>query len=127
MRPELAVGGVVVEEDRILLVERGHDPGKGLWAVPGGRVGWGETLAEAVRREVREETGLDVEVGRLVWSGEVIAPTHHFVILDYAATVVGGTLLAGDDAERAEFVSLGDAGRLAMPATMYGLLEVLRG
>jgi len=111
------------------MVKRGRAPGQGLWAVPGGRVEWGEPLQVAVRREVREETGLDVEVGDLVWVGELVSPEgsprSHFVILDYRATVVGGRLSAGDDAEEVGFVTFAEARELPMPSTMWELLEVL--
>ncbi|MHB1912084.1 MAG: NUDIX domain-containing protein, partial [Acidimicrobiales bacterium] len=60
MRPEVCVGAVVVDDDRLLLIRRGHGPAAGEWSVPGGRVEAGETLAEAVVREVLEETGLEI-------------------------------------------------------------------
>lgn len=130
-RPVAAVGAVVVDDGRLLMVKRGGEQGRGLWAVPGGRIEWGEPLRAAVRREVREETGLEVEVGDLVWSGELIGrgspPSYHFVILDYRATVIGGTLEPGDDADEAVFVPIGQVRALPMPPTMFELLEVLDG
>jgi ADP-ribose pyrophosphatase YjhB (NUDIX family) len=130
-RPVAAVGAVVVDGGRLLMVKRGGERGRGLWAVPGGHIEWGEPLRAAVRREVREETGLEVEVGDLVWSGELIGggtpPSYHFVILDYRAEVVGGDLRAGDDADEAVFLPLADIRRLPMPPTMFELLEVLGG
>ena len=107
MRPELCVGAVVVHEGHLLLVQRGRPPGVGLWSVPGGRVEPGETMAAAVVREIHEETGLRVEVGPLIGWVERISPEHHFVIFDFAATVIGETLLvAGDDAAAADWVAL---------------------
>jgi ADP-ribose pyrophosphatase YjhB (NUDIX family) len=87
-RVEVAVGGVVVRGDDILLVLRGRGAGTGFWSVPGGRVEFGETLVEAVVREVREETGIDVTVGRFLgWAenmGDDPEP-FHYVILDFLA------------------------------------------
>ena len=92
------MGAVIVDGDRVVLVKRAHEPLKGEWSLPGGTVEVGETLAEAVAREVREETGLNVHVGPLV---EVLDRVHrdrderveyHFVLLDYRCTVVSGTL-----------------------------------
>jgi ADP-ribose pyrophosphatase YjhB (NUDIX family) len=123
LRPEVAVGAIVFDEaGRILLVERGRPPGVGLWTVPGGRVERGEKLAEAVAREVREETGLEIEVGELAAVVERMGDDHHFVILDYIARVTGGALVAGDDARAAKFV---DDTELEQLPTTEGLLPIL--
>jgi 8-oxo-dGTP diphosphatase len=65
-RPVVGVGGVVVLNDRALIVKRAHEPRKGEWSLPGGLVELGETLAEAAKREIKEETGLDVEIGEVI-------------------------------------------------------------
>ncbi|WIX79619.1 NUDIX domain-containing protein [Amycolatopsis carbonis] len=109
------VGGIVFDDQgRLLLIERGHDPGKGLWSLPGGRVEQGETDTEAVVRELREETGLDVTPHTFV--GMVARGPYD--IRDYECTVAGGTLTPGDDADdarwvdSAELVELDTSGRL---------------
>ncbi len=118
------VGAVVKDErGRLLLIKRGHEPGVGLWSLPGGRVEPGETDAEALVREMREETGLVVQVGRLF--GRVRRPAGDGDVLDigdYAVTVVGGTLNPGDDAADARWVEADDFGSL--PVT-EGLAEIL--
>lgn len=128
--PVPGVGVAVVDDDRILLVRRGRDPGKGLWAVPGGKVRLGETLREAARREVLEETGLDVDVGQVIWAGESIGPGSppewHYTLIDFVGRVKGGRLAAGDDAAEVRWVPVGDAGRLPLTPTMYELVEALR-
>jgi 8-oxo-dGTP diphosphatase len=104
-RPLVAVGAVVTDGDRVLLVKRGQPPLKGEWSLPGGVVEVGETLERAVSREVREETGLDVEVGPVV---EVLDRVHrdgdgrveyHFVIIDYLCAPASGQLAYGSDAD----------------------------
>jgi mutator protein MutT len=105
MRPEVCVGAVVVDEGRLLLVRRGHGPAAGEWSLPGGRVEMGETLAEAVVRELLEETGVEGVCDQFVGWVERMGPDHHFVILDFAATVLEGTEpRAGGDAADAEWV-----------------------
>jgi ADP-ribose pyrophosphatase YjhB (NUDIX family) len=102
------VGAIMTDPDgRLLLIRRGHDPGAGLWSVPGGRVERGETDAEAVIREIREETGLAIKPGRLIGSVERPGtdPETVYAIRDYAAEVIGGTLAAGDDADDARWVT----------------------
>ncbi|NNC91964.1 MAG: NUDIX hydrolase [Acidimicrobiia bacterium] len=128
-RPTVAVGAVIVQDGSLLLVERANPPGAGKWAVPGGAVEPGETLADAVVREVREETGLAVTVGDLAWAGDSIGPgvppAWHFTILDFWATSTGGMLRAGDDAVRAEWVPIDELASRPMVGTMYDLVGAL--
>jgi 8-oxo-dGTP diphosphatase len=123
--PLVGVGVVLVEDGSILLVKRGHDPGKGLWAVPGGKVRPGERLEDAARREVQEETGLTVDVAQVLWVGEHIDPGHHIVLIDFAGTVRGGDLAAADDADEVRWVPLADAGEYPLTETMYDLIDTL--
>jgi len=123
MMPICAVAAIVFDDaGRVLLVERGKEPGLGLWTVPGGRLEGSETLAQGAAREVREETGLVVEIGPLACVVERIGDDYHFVILDYLARVIGGTLAAASDARAARFV---DEAELASLPLTDGLVDVL--
>ena len=108
------VSAIVTDGDgRLLLVKRGHAPEAGRWSLPGGRVNPGESDPQALVREVREETGLCVEPGRLVGAVERPAPGGAvFDIYDYAASASGGVLAAGDDAADARWVHPRDIDRL---------------
>jgi len=128
------VGAIVADgEGRLLMIKRGHEPGAGLWSIPGGRIEPGETDAEAVAREMTEETGLTVQVGRLI--GRVRRPGLNGAVIDirdYAATVTGGTLRAGDDAADARWVAPGELATLEITdglidaLTDWGILGTLR-
>jgi ADP-ribose pyrophosphatase YjhB (NUDIX family) len=129
-RPTPGVGVAVVDGTRLLLVQRGHEPGRGMWAVPGGKPRYGEPLREAARREVLEETGLAVEVGDVIWAGDSLGPGNppawHYAIVDFAGIAVAGSLRPGDDAADAAWVELGETASLPLTPTMPGLIEVVR-
>jgi 8-oxo-dGTP diphosphatase len=116
----IACVGAVVHDDRgrLLVVQRANEPARGRWSLPGGRVEPGETDVAALVREVREETGLSVAVGRLV--GRVARGRYD--IADHACTVLGGQLSAGDDALAVRWVTLEELAGL--PVTP-GLVETL--
>jgi len=100
--PAVAVLALITRNDQVLLVQRANDPKKGLWVTPAGFMEWDEDPAEAARREVMEETGLDVHIDRLIDvfhtpSDGGLAD----VVIAYAASIVGGTLQAADDAAAA--------------------------
>ena len=118
------VGAIVTDgQGRLLMIKRGHEPGAGLWSIPGGRIEPGETDTEALVREMFEETGLVVEVGRLI--GRVQRPGPNGTVIDirdYAATVTGGTLRPGDDAADARWVEAADLDSLEITE---GLIEAL--
>lgn len=124
--PVVGVGVVIVEDGRLLVIKRGREPGRGLWAVPGGKVRRGETLVEAAEREAHEETGLRVQVGEVVWVGEHIDADSHLVLIDFSATVVSGEPRAGDDALELAWVPIDDPGEVPLTLTMHRLLDTLR-
>jgi 8-oxo-dGTP diphosphatase len=124
-----AVGAIVLEKGEILLVRRDHAPALGQWSLPGGRVEWGEALREAVVREVREETGIDIEVEGLAGIAERILPDDggkiefHYVILDFWARPKARDLRAGDDASEARWVPVAELTEYELTAGLYEFLQ----
>ena len=116
-RPEVAVGAIAVDAERLLLVRRGHGPAAGLWSVPGGRVEPGEMLVEAVVRELAEETGLEGVADRFVGWVERIGEGYHYVILDFIVTVLEPRdPVAGADAAEAASDAGANNGHGAAPS-----------
>lgn len=113
-RPVVAVGVVVIDDDRVLLVQRAKPPSVGRWTVPGGKVELGESLEEAALRELLEETGMTATLGPLVEVLDRVVRdddgriAYHFVILDFVGSDPRGTLCAASDSLDARFVPLAE-------------------
>jgi len=121
--PEVCIGAIAVAGDQILLIRRGRGPAGGQWSIPGGRVELGETTAEAIVREMAEETGLEVMCDEFVGWVERIGEDYHHVILDFRVTVISvEPPVAGDDAAEAAWVPLEDVASMAL---VDGLAEFL--
>ncbi len=119
--PIVGVGAVIWNaQHEIVLIRRGQEPRLGEWSIPGGKVEWGEGLREALLREVREETGLGVEIENLIdvvdsitrdTAGTVL---RHYVLIDFTARHVAGALRCGSDAAEARWVPHSAIGEYAL-------------
>lgn len=118
------VGAVIKDSaGRLLLIKRGHEPGAGLWSLPGGRIEPGETHQQALAREVLEETNLRVECRRLLGTAELPGADGTVIdVSDYLAVVTGGELAAGDDAADARWAAAADLERLPLTSGLAGYL-----
>jgi 8-oxo-dGTP diphosphatase len=128
-RPFLGVGALILEDGKILLVERGKEPLKGFWSIPGGIVETGEKLVEAIRREVVEETGLDVEpysmfeiFERMIPDGEG-KPEYHYVLIDYLCRRIEGEPVAASDVSRVEWVPAQNLREYRLTEGTLGVIE----
>ena len=119
-RPILGVSTLIWRDGRVLLVRRGRPPFENVWALPGGRVEPGEPLATTARREVREETSLDIEVGEQVDTAEIIGKDPagrlemHYVLIVFAGRFLSGDPVAGGDAAETRWVARNELGSLPM-------------
>jgi ADP-ribose pyrophosphatase len=132
-RPWVGVGVIIVRDGRVLLVQRGRQPGRGLWALPGGMVDLGETMRQAAAREALEETGLRVEVGDVYWVADGIVRDetgrveYHNAIVDFLATAPDGEPAGADDAMDVRWVGPDDVEEMALTPSMWPLIEKLFG
>lgn len=132
-QPGIGVGIVIVKDDRVLVVQRGKEPGAGTWAFPGGRLELGETLAEAAVRETREETGLTVDPGKVIAVLDLIDRDEagnvrfHYVLIDILAQPAGGTLRPGDDSVDVRWISADDVEELSMAPRMVDVIRRVLG
>ena len=128
-RPILGVGALIIRDDRVLLVQRGKEPLKGYWSLPGGVVEAGEALETAIRREVLEETNLDVEVVKVIEIFERITrdaerrAEYHYVLIDYLCTVKSGEARAGSDAAGIAWLRRGELENFSLTE---GAAQVIR-
>ena len=128
-RPIVGVGAVVVDADRVLLVQRGQEPLKGEWSLPGGAVELGETLEVACAREVHEETGLDVDVGPMIDVFDRIRidgdgrTRYHYVLVDFVCRRTGGVLASASDAADARWASLDELRALGVQPDTVSAIE----
>src|SRR5947209_19454680 len=128
-RPLVGVGAILLRRDRILMAQRGKEPLKGWWSLPGGALETGESLKDAVRREVREETGLEIlpvgvlEIFERIMRDASGAPEYHYVLIEYMCRITGGTLRAGDDVCRVDWVRRGDLPKLQITEGTLAVIE----
>lgn len=128
--PVLGVGAVIWNDRReIVLIRRGKAPRQDQWSIPGGHLEWGESLHDAVLREVNEETGLTVEIAGLIDTVDLImrdetgTVTRHYVLIDFAVRVVAGELRAGSDAAEARWVPVADLREYALWSETLRIIE----
>ncbi len=112
--PQIGVGAAVFKENKVLLVRRKNPPAEGLWAIPGGRLRWGEALQQGVEREIWEETGVRVKAGKIAWVFEVMDKDanghirYHYVIIDLHAAYIEGEPEGRSDALEARWIGKND-------------------
>lgn len=130
--PVVGVGAVVIKDRNVLLVKRGVDPNKGLWAIPGGSLKLGETLQEGAEREIMEETGITIRAKEPVYSFDFFERDgdgrvrFHYVIVDMMADYIGGEVQGADDALEARWVSQDELKYLEVSRNTLKILDALK-
>lgn len=128
-KPEVAIGALVLKDQKVLLVKRNQSPAKGLWALPGGKVNLGETLRQAAMREIFEETSISIIPRQPIYSFDSIhkdekgSVQFHYVIIDLLAEYKEGELKAGDDAAEVGWFSLEDLEKIPVNESTKKLVK----
>lgn len=131
-QPLVGVGAIIMRGGKMMIVKRANEPAKGLWSVPGGVVELGEHLHDAIKREVREETGLEVDIERLVDAVDNIVfdeqgqVHYHYVLLDYLCRPRGGALKAADDVLEIRWVTLDALQSLPITPSLNRVIAKIR-
>jgi ADP-ribose pyrophosphatase YjhB (NUDIX family) len=129
--PVVGIAGVVIHNGSLLLIQRGSDPGYGMWSIPGGKLKFGESLREGVEREIREECGIDVVAGDVLGVFDLIehdddgSITFHYVLIDLEARYRGGEIRAGSDALDVRWVPFRDVRSLPLQQRLSEFVETL--
>jgi ADP-ribose pyrophosphatase len=132
-KPVVAVGAVVFYQECVLLVKRKNPPAQAQWAIPGGKVRFGETLQQAAEREIIEETGITIKAGKPIYTFDVIEQGRadgmdfHYVIIDLEAEYMSGMPVPGDDAVEARWISRGELDQIDVNTKTRYLLEAYFG
>lgn len=131
-RPVVGVGAIVIKSGKVLLVKRGIQPSKGLWAIPGGSLKLGETLQEGAEREIMEETGVSIKAGDPIYSFDFFdydgdnRLRYHYVIVDMMGEYISGEPEGADDAQEARWLSPGDLSSLDVSVNTIRILKALK-
>jgi 8-oxo-dGTP diphosphatase len=130
--PVVGVGAVVIKDGKVLLVKRGVDPNKGVWAIPGGSLKLGETLQEGAEREIMEETGITIRAKEPVYSFDFFERDgdgrvrFHYVVVDMMADYIDGEVQGADDALEARWVSPDELKYLEVSRNTLKILDSLK-
>jgi 8-oxo-dGTP diphosphatase len=128
-RPVVGVGAVIAHQERVVLIRRRYEPLAGQWSLPGGTLELGESLEAGVAREMREETGLEVDVGPVIEVFDrILLDTdgrlrYHFVLIDYLCRPIGGSLQAGSDVDDAVWVDPSELAQYAITPKAVAIVE----
>jgi 8-oxo-dGTP diphosphatase len=129
LAPLVGVGGVVIQDGCVLMIQRGQEPGRGRWSIPGGRLHLGERLCDGVEREILEECGVRVRAGKVLGVADLIQRDddgrvrYHYVLVDLAAEYLSGDLCPSSDALAARWVPFDELPALEMPDRLQSLLD----
>ncbi|MCC6013412.1 MAG: NUDIX hydrolase [Candidatus Verstraetearchaeota archaeon] len=130
--PLVGVGVLIIENGKILLVKRGNEPNKGLWSIPGGLIKLGEFPEEAAIRELKEETGLNAIIEKLLGVFNIIIKDndgrikYHYIIIDYIGKLIGGELKPGDDVLDAKWFDISELKNIQISPTVIKALEKIK-